>query len=75
MFKGGGSLSINDLASFRAHVRQPLETPYRGGTVYATPAVTQTLLSAFGSRFVLPQSGVLMNDGIVWFDPTPGGAN
>lgn len=153
---GGGSLSINDLASFRAHVRQPLEIPYRGGTVYATPeltcgptlahtlqllqddlrpsgktpdssayityalalqsayqqrlegmgdadgkralgsehlapactthfsvvdrdgnmaAVTQTLLSAFGSRFVLPQSGILMNNGIMWFDPTPGGAN
>ena len=38
-------------------------------------AVTQTLLSAFGSRYVLPQSGVLMNNGIMWFDPTPGGAN
>jgi gamma-glutamyltranspeptidase/glutathione hydrolase len=38
-------------------------------------AVTQTLLSIFGSRFVLPQSGVLMNNGIMWFDPTPGGPN
>src|SRR6185295_10123662 len=38
-------------------------------------AVTQTLLSAFGSRVVLPQSGITMNNGIMWFDPTPGGPN
>src|SRR3954452_24179714 len=38
-------------------------------------AVTQTLLSAFGSRFVLPQTGITMNNGIMWFDPTPGGPN
>jgi gamma-glutamyltranspeptidase/glutathione hydrolase len=24
---------------------------------------------------VLPQSGVMMNNGIMWFDPTPGGPN
>ena len=35
-------------------------------------AVTQTLLSTFGSKFVTPQSGVTMNNGIMWFDPTPG---
>ncbi len=153
---GGGALSVKDLAAFRAHLREPLAIPYRGGTVYATPeltcgptlahalrllqqtiqparggpdasaytayalalqsayrerlqgmgdadgrralgaeqlapactshfsvvdregnmaAVTQTLLSIFGSKFVLPQSGVLMNNGIMWFDTTPGGAN
>ena len=38
-------------------------------------AVTQTLLSNFGSKFVTPQSGITMNNGIMWFDPTPGGAN
>jgi gamma-glutamyltranspeptidase len=38
-------------------------------------AVTQTLLSTFGSKFVLPQSGVMMNNGIMWFDPTLGGPN
>ena len=38
-------------------------------------AVTQTLLSAFGSRVVLPQTGITMNNGIMWFDPTPGGPN
>jgi gamma-glutamyltranspeptidase/glutathione hydrolase len=38
-------------------------------------AVTQTLLSNFGSRFVTPQSGITMNNGIMWFDPTPGTTN
>jgi len=38
-------------------------------------AVTQTLLSVFGSRFTLPESGVLMNNGIMWFDPEQGRAN
>ena len=38
-------------------------------------AVTQTLLSMFGSRVVLPTTGLLMNNGIMWFDPEPGKAN
>jgi gamma-glutamyltranspeptidase/glutathione hydrolase len=151
----GGALSANDLAAFRAEVREPLKIPYRGGTVFATPeltagptlahalrllqewkpgsstpdgsaythyseaiqaaylerlkgmgdaagkralgaeylapactthfsvvdrhgnmaAVTQTLLSGFGSKFVTPGSGITMNNGIMWFDPTPGTTN
>jgi len=38
-------------------------------------AVTTTLLSSMGSRMVLPGSGVLMNNGIMWFDPSPGKPN
>lgn len=38
-------------------------------------ALTQTLLSLFGSRVMLPESGVMMNNGINWFDPQPGKAN
>lgn len=38
-------------------------------------AHTQTLLSVFGSKVVLPSSGVLMNNGIMWFDPRPGSPN
>lgn len=38
-------------------------------------AVTQTLLSIGGSRFVLPDAGVLMNNGIMWFDTEPGKPN
>jgi gamma-glutamyltranspeptidase/glutathione hydrolase len=38
-------------------------------------AVTQTLLSSFGSKFVSGQTGITMNNGIMWFDPTPGAPN
>lgn len=38
-------------------------------------AVTQTLLSAFGSRIVSPSTGLLLNNGIMWFDPEPGKPN
>ena len=133
----GGSLSLADLASYRAGIAEPLETPYRGGRVFAASgfftggpvitsclrklseiakpsyvdyarvldevwrarlndagdrdgctthfsvvdrhgnlcAVTQTNLSIFGSRVVSPATGVLLNNGIMWFDPEPGKAN
>jgi gamma-glutamyltranspeptidase/glutathione hydrolase len=151
----GGSLSVEDLSAFRAHLREPLRIPYRGGHVFATPeltagptlahtlrllqqgltpqgapdaaaygeyatalqaayrerlkdmgdadgrrslgaehlapgctthfsvvdrhgnmaAVTQTLLSTFGSKYVTPHTGITMNNGIMWFDPTPGTTN
>jgi gamma-glutamyltranspeptidase/glutathione hydrolase len=132
----GGSLSIEDLASYRAHVAEPLDIPYRGGRIYAAPgmtggptlafalkllqgkerpsyldyakaldaawrerlqtmgdresctthfsvvdragnlcAVTQTLLSVFGSRVVSPSTGIPLNNGIMWFDPEPGKPN
>ena len=38
-------------------------------------SVTQTLLSIFGSRVVSPSTGLLMNNGIMWFDPEPGKPN
>jgi gamma-glutamyltranspeptidase/glutathione hydrolase len=38
-------------------------------------ALTTTLLSSFGSRYVLPGTGILMNNGVMWFDPRPGRAN
>jgi gamma-glutamyltranspeptidase/glutathione hydrolase len=38
-------------------------------------ALTQTLLSVFGSKVVLPQTGILMNNGIMWFDPREGSPN
>ena len=42
-----------------------------GGVV----AMTTTLLSSMGSKVVLPGSGVLLNNGIMWFDPRPGQPN
>ena len=38
-------------------------------------ALTQTLLSRFGSKLLLPQTGIMMNNGIMWFDPRPGRPN
>ncbi len=38
-------------------------------------AMTTTLLSSMGSRVVLPATGVLMNNGVMWFDPSPGRPN
>ncbi len=38
-------------------------------------AMTTTLLSSMGSRVVLPGTGILMNNGVMWFDPRPGQAN
>ena len=38
-------------------------------------ALTTTLLSSMGSRVVLPTTGILMNNGVMWFDPAPGQPN
>ena len=38
-------------------------------------SLTTTLLSSMGSRTVLPTSGILMNNGVMWFDPQPGQPN
>jgi gamma-glutamyltranspeptidase/glutathione hydrolase len=38
-------------------------------------AMTTTLLSSMGSRTVLPTTGILMNNGVMWFDPRPGQPN
>lgn len=38
-------------------------------------SLTNTLLSRFGSKVVLPRSGILMNNGVMWFDPRPGQPN
>jgi gamma-glutamyltranspeptidase/glutathione hydrolase len=37
--------------------------------------MTSTLLSSMGSRVMLPKTGILMNNGMMWFDPRPGSAN
>ena len=38
-------------------------------------SLTQTLLSWFGSRMLVPGTGVVLNNGMMWFDPVPGRAN
>ena len=38
-------------------------------------SMTTTLLSSMGSRVMLPTSGVMMNNGVMWFDPRPNQPN
>lgn len=38
-------------------------------------SVTQTLLSVWGSFEMAPGTGVLLNNGMMWFDPEPGRPN
>src|SRR5262245_38928821 len=38
-------------------------------------ALTHTAVSTFGSRMVVPGTGILLNNGMIWFDPEPGKPN
>ena len=38
-------------------------------------SLTNTLLSRFGSKVTLPGTGILMNNGMMWFDPRAGMPN
>lgn len=40
-----------------------------------TVTLTTTLLSLMGSGLVLPRTGILLNNGIMWFDPRPDARN
>ncbi|MCS7268032.1 MAG: gamma-glutamyltransferase [Geminicoccaceae bacterium] len=38
-------------------------------------SLTQTLLSLFGSKVLSPRTGILLNNGVMWFDPRAGRPN
>jgi gamma-glutamyltranspeptidase/glutathione hydrolase len=38
-------------------------------------SLTNTAVSLFGSRMVVPDTGILLQNGMLWFDPEPGRAN
>jgi gamma-glutamyltranspeptidase / glutathione hydrolase len=64
--------TLGDTESGRETSTTHITAADRDGTIVA---LTTTLLSSFGSRHVLPATGILMNNGIMWFDPRPGRAN
>ena len=61
-----------DTDANRASCTSHLSVADRDGTVVA---LTQTLLSPFGAKVMLPQTGILLNNGIMWFDPRPSRPN
>jgi gamma-glutamyltranspeptidase / glutathione hydrolase len=75
--------ALNDAYSDRLARAGDVETSTPTSTTHITAidgngtiaALTTTLLSSFGSRYVLPGTGILMNNGIMWFDPRPGRPN
>jgi gamma-glutamyltranspeptidase/glutathione hydrolase len=38
-------------------------------------SLTNTAVGLFGSRMVVPGTGILLNNGMIWFDPEPGVPN
>jgi gamma-glutamyltranspeptidase/glutathione hydrolase len=71
--------------AFGAHRRRlnPAETTNKTSTTQVNAvdadgrmvAITFTLLNRFGARALSPSTGILLNNGMSWFDPTPGRAN
>jgi gamma-glutamyltranspeptidase/glutathione hydrolase len=69
--------SIREAYDYRLQHMGHAATPQAGCTSHLSVvdregrmvSLTNTLLSRFGSKVVLPQTGFLMNNGMMWFDP------
>ena len=68
----------------RAPLRPPGSAPgYQDGTTHLcvmdgagnAVSLTNTLMAGFGSGVVAPGTGVVLNNGMMWFDPVPGHVN
>ena len=75
--------AIRDAYAWRLAHMGHAATPQAGCTSHVSVvdangrmvSLTNTLLARFGSKVVLPQTGFLMNNGMMWFDPRPGRPN
>lgn len=69
-------ITHNLVASNPAYLKDGSTTHHsvidRNGMAVST---TQTLLSLWGSGVTIPGTGILMNNGMMWFDPEPGRPN
>ena len=64
--------SMGDVETGRGTSTTHITAADRQGNI---AALTTTLLEMFGSHYVLPGTGILMNNGVMWFDPRPGRPN
>ena len=69
---GSGAADSSPLASSSAESTTHLAAMDGAGNAVA---LTQTMLSAWGSRVVVPGTGVLLNNGMMWYNPEPGTSN
>ena len=67
-FEGIGETEPNDADTCTTH----LTVCDAEGTMVA---MTTTLMSSMGSRVMLPGTGIMLNNGVMWFDPRPGQPN
>ncbi len=74
---GSGAVGGSPAAGTSSDGRSPESTTHLAVMDAAGNAValTQTLLSAWGSRVVAPGTGVLLNNGMMWYNPEPGTSN
>ncbi len=72
--------TLLDAYSYRLeHLGEGKRTDLKGATSHLCVADkhgnlvshTQTIMSGFGSQVMLPQTGIVMNNGMMWFDPVP----
>ena len=67
-----GPVTPGDGPDRREHTTTTLAVADGDGNVVV---LTSTLLSIFGSAVTVPGTGILLNNGMMWFDPRPGRPN
>jgi len=83
------NISLNDPWQYEVGGKEPGQSPKGvggdpgGGTTHIgavdkdhnVVSATQTAMGQFGSKVVIPGTGILLNNGMMWFNPEPGTVN